>query len=765
MKAFLDAEDIKSKALKNDTTVGVLLHIITFICGFLFANAPICNNLLPFGAAFTGGVKRKYLAAASGGSALGYIISFSNGGFVYAASVFAITTIRVILSGERFARSPIFSGCLSFLAAGIIRLTVTTSYGGSIVTALTEAALAGAAAYFVAIVFYISPTHKSGTDIKETTALSFCAAIFILGLSRFSVLGLSIGRILAVTVIVATARYGQAAYGAVSGTIISFILAIAGSEYFSGSVTFAFSGLICGVFSAFGTLGMIPAYILTTLISTLIIGETELISVMFFEAVIGSGVFLLLPKALVGYIGGLLSPTTEITKLDSIKSSLIMRLEFASGALKDIYETVEDVAEKLGKINCPDFDKTLIKIEDEVCGGCSLRRHCWETAREITAVDALARWNRMRNPTQNKTAENPDFNCLRTSKFEDALLRHCAEYDSKKSAELRLKEVRNVINDQFDGISKMLSDLSEEFKYEVRHNSKAAENIILALKNMGYHAVSCVAADDKFGRISADIHIKGVADQPINKMSLVKNLSLAVGRDFNTPTVSVGSDQAFIFITERPNYKIEIGLSQIPEEQGKLCGDSAKYFTDGRGRFIMIISDGMGSGGRAAVDSAMVSGLFSRMIRSGFGYDCSLKIINSSMLFKSTDESLSTVDIAAIDLFNGGCELLKAGAAPTFIKRNGKVGKAESTSLPPGILRNVTFDKANINLKAEDIVVMVSDGATAEDTEWISKIISDWTIGSAQQLADEIAFAARRRRSDGHNDDITVMVSILKKNY
>ena len=29
-------------------------------------------------------------------------------------------------------------------------------------------------------------------------------------------------------------------------------------------------------------------------------------------------------------------------------------------------ETVEDVAGKLGKINCPDFDKTLNKIEDDV---------------------------------------------------------------------------------------------------------------------------------------------------------------------------------------------------------------------------------------------------------------------------------------------------------------------------------------------------------------------------------------------------------------
>lgn len=765
MKATNTTELIKNKTLKNDTTVGVLLHIITAVCGFLFSNAPIMNNLLPFGAAFTGGVKRKYLSAASAGAALGYVINISNGGFRYAASVFAITTIRMILGSEKFSRSPVFLGSLSFLATGIIRLAVSSSYNGNLIHALTEATLSGAAAYFVSVVFYISPTEKSGTDIKETTALSFFAAIILLALSQYGILGLSIGRIFAVSVILATARYGQASYGAVSGTVISFILAIAGREYFAGSVTFAFSGLICGIFSALGSFGMILAYIITTLISTIIIGETSYISVMFFESVIGSGIFLLLPKSLIGYLGGLLSPTTEISRLDSVKGALIMRLEFASGALKDIYETVEDVAEKLGKINCPDFEKTLNKIEDEVCGGCSLRRHCWETARELTATDALATWNRIRSSDPSDKKENSQFNCLRASKFESSVKRHCSEYDSKKSAEFRLKEVRNVINDQFDGISKMLKDLSEEFKYDVQHDNKAAENIILALKNLGYHAVNCVAAKDKFGRVSADIHIKGVADLPINKMDIVKHLSLAAGRNFDTPTVSIGGDQAFIFITERPYYKMEIGLSQIPEEQGKLCGDTAKYFTDGRGRFVMMISDGMGTGGRAAVDSAMVSGLFSRMLRSGFGYDCSLKIINSSMLFKSTDESLATVDITAIDLFNGECELLKAGAAPTFVRRNGRVGKAESNSFPPGILRNVVFDKATFNVKTEDIVVMVSDGVTAEGTEWISKIINEWTIGSAQQLADEIAFAARRRREDGHNDDITVLVGILKKNF
>lgn len=763
MKASTTAELIKNKTLKNDKTVGALLHLITAICGFLFSNAPIMNDFLPFGAAFTGGVKRKYIAAAAAGAVIGYIFNISNGGFVYAASVFAITTIRIILGGERFASTPLFSGLLSFFAAGTIRIAVGVSYGGVWVFAITESALAGVTAYFVAITYSISPSEKSGTDIKETSSLIFFASIILLSLSNFSIFGMSLGRIFAAPVILTTARYGKASYGAVSGAIISFILAITKTDYFIGSVTFAFSGLLSGIFSAIGSFGMTAAYLLTTIISVIIIGQPDLLSVMFFEALIGSGIFFLLPKSLVGYLGGLLSPATEISRLDSVKGSLIMRLEFAGGALKDVYETVEDVAKKLEKINCPDFDKTLNKIEDEVCGGCSLRRHCWETAKEVTAADALATWNRLRYPNKDLKDEKKEFHCLRASKFEDSVKHHCADYDAKKAAEIRLSEVRGVISDQFEGISRMLGDLSEEFKYDVCHDHKAAENIILSLKNLGYHAVNCVAARDKFGRISADIDIKGVADRPVNKMDIVRNLSLAVGRDFDTPSVSVGGDRAFIFITERPRYKVEIGISQIPEEKGKLCGDTAKYFTDGRGRLIMLISDGMGTGGRAAVDSAMVSGLFSRMIRSGFGYDCSLKIINSSMLFKSTDESLATVDITAIDLFGGECELLKAGAAPTFVRRNGKVGKAESSSLPPGILRNVAFDKAYLKLKSEDIVVMVSDGATFDDTEWISKIINNWTIGSAQQLADEIAFAARRRRNDGHNDDITVLTGILKK--
>ena len=178
---------------------------------------------------------------------------------------------------------------------------------------------------------------------------------------------------------------------------------------------------------------------------------------------------------------------------------------------------------------------------------------------------------------------------------------------------------------------------------------------------------------------------------------------------------------------------------------------------------MIIVSDGMGSGGRAAVDSAMTAGLAERLIKAGFGYDCTLKLVNSAMLYKSTDESLATLDISCIDLFSGKTELYKAGAAPTLVRRNGRTGRAECRSLPAGILNEVGFDRAVVTLKENDILLMMSDGVCTDGTDWICAEIEGFENGGAKQLSERIATAARRRRIDGHDDDITVFAAIVEK--
>ena len=177
----------------------------------------------------------------------------------------------------------------------------------------------------------------------------------------------------------------------------------------------------------------------------------------------------------------------------------------------------------------------------------------------------------------------------------------------------------------------------------------------------------------------------------------------------------------------------------------------------------MLISDGMGTGGRAAVDSAMASGLMTRLIKSGFGFDCALKFLNSSMLFKSADESLATMDVASIDMHTGAVELYKAGAAPTVVKRGNRTGKAVSTSMPIGILSNVSFDRAGIKLSTGDIVVLLSDGAAFDGIDYIRDELEHFNKGTAQDLAERIVSYAANSRRDGHTDDITVMTAIIKK--
>ena len=73
----------------------------------------------------------------------------------------------------------------------------------------------------------------------------------------------------------------------------------------------------------------------------------------------------------------------------------------------------------------------------------------------------------------------------------------------------------------------------------------------------------------------------------------------------------------------------------------------------------------------------------------GGAEDCQLRVAG-----QIGEESLSTIDITAIDLYTGQAHFYKAGAAPTFVRRGNRAGMVESTSLPVGILTAVEFEKA-----------------------------------------------------------------------
>lgn len=755
---------------KYDT--GILLaaagmHISAAAVGFIMSRGAVLGNLLPFGISFIAGCSLTYTPAAATGVFLGYFIpAIGSGGFKYIAAAFAVVAVKLLLGGlKRLSSNPIFLSAMAFLASFLTSAVTLSGLNFNFLSVLCESLFSAMGAFFVCRCFNSFKNAAAGLRADELAALSVLIGMALTGINGFTFNGISLGHILGIAVILTAAKYGGILSGSVSGITVSFAMCLSGV---SGeiAVVYAFTGLIAGVFSSFGKYVQTAVPLVFSLAGSVMSGSPVLIAQTVIEVALGSALFLAVPRRAGIRLGKLFSAYPRLSAPDGVKRSLSMRLDIAAGALCDVSDTVEQVAAELSKINSPDFGSVITAVEQDACAGCKLRLHCWESKRDDTLKAVLEMTNAVKSgerSPENAAPEEFKGRCLRVARVANAAYKRYSDYASRIAAENRIDEVRGVVSDQFDGISAMLSELSRELEKDDRFDNSAAEKAAAAIKNLDIRVEECSSKTDKYGRMTIEMRVKKDPSLIINKLQVMKMVSVVCERDFDIPSVSENGGEIFIVLNEHAALRVDVGVEQKCASDSAMCGDAYKYFFDGRGHFIMILSDGMGTGGRAAVDGAMASGLMCRLIKAGFGYDCSLRILNSSMLFKSTDESLATVDIASIDLFTGRVELYKAGAAPTLVRRSGRTGKAESTSLPAGILREVSFDKAVVRCKENDIVVLMSDGAVSEGTEWIKDEIEGFEGGTAEQLSERICEGAKRRRTDGHEDDITVMTAVIKR--
>lgn len=744
----------------------LILQVLALAMGFFTSRAMIFDGLLPFGLAFAAAVPKNFLAMSALGSFIGYFIPASGfGAFRYLAALFAVVSIKALLFAvTKYAKIPMVTAIIAFATTLLTGAVSTIGETDKVINCVLESVFAFGGAYFITKSFKVLGSEQNGLTGEEITSLLITVTIALTGAVYFIIGSISVGKIICVTLILLASRFGEIYAGAVCGIITGFAVAATGGNL-AISAMLVFAGLMSGVFAAKGKYAQVVVFLVASAVSSGLNNDFTQSIEFLIEALFGSAIFLMLPKSLAVKIGKLFSPPTKTPLENSLKKSVTMRLDYAADALSDVSKTVEEVASELSRINTPSFESVLAGVENEACSGCSLCVNCWESKKSDTITAVLDIIKGVKEGIENpEEAAETEFRgrCLRPSRVAKAVVKYYTDYASTIAAESRLSDVRNVVSDQFDGISNMLKDMAEEFENEETFNPKLAEKISNALKNIDIRAEECSCRVDKYGRMSVELVAKSLNYAKFNRMKILRQAELCCERDFEPPVINEMGGNVYITLTEKAVISADIGVWQISSSPSGICGDAYTHFLDGKGRFFMILSDGMGSGGRAAVDGAMASGLMSRLLRAGFGYDCSLRIVNSSMLFKSTDESLATVDVSCIDLFSGRCDLLKAGAAPTIVRRNGKSGKAQSTSLPAGILRDVGFDKASIKLRPGDIVLMMSDGVTSEGTDWICAEADSWQ-GRAQDLAEHIAKCAKRRRSDNHQDDITVMAAIVEK--
>lgn len=744
----------------------LLMRALYFFSGLLVSRGAMFGDFVPFGVSFAAAVPYENVIEASIGSLLGYILLLKGASFRCAASVITVFALRWLFSdlpkinGSR-AFAPLISS-MPLLCTGFVMIIATSKGSSAVVMCVLEAMFAAVGAYFLNETVIVS-SGRSGIrtfDQQEIACLFMTGCIFLLSVSSLTIGGISAGRIIAVTAVLFCAYYGSVAGGCVGGTAAGVVFGLSGEKYSFLTLSYAFGGLMSGLFSYAGRIGSAAAFLLCSAALSIKDGVTKESAAVFYETVIALLLFLFIPKETGVRIAEVFTPKRKNADTESLRRGVIMRLDLASRAIKGINEAVNSVARRLGEFYSNEINGVFSRSVDENCTRCGLRQFCMSEGEEthINSLAAVA-------PILEKTGSVDEddlgkvFNkrCCKKSEMAESVNANYETYVGFLAAQARASQVRGVVAGQFSGLAEILSGLKDEFERYESFDEAAADRITAALRVKGFFALGCSVRTDTFGRLTVELELADENRRLLKSGDLSREISSLCGRRLSPPVISPAGNRVRVTLSERPMLDVQIGSAQHVCSDGRLCGDSFNYFRDGQGRFIVVISDGMGTGGRAAVDGSMAVSIISRLVKSGLGFDASLGAANAALMCKSDDESLATADILSLDLFSGEAEIMKAGAPVTFFRKSGKVCRIEPASLPAGILTDIRLTHDEMELSDGDLIVMVSDGAIALSDEWIGAMMRDFEGDDVQELVNDIIDEATIGSSFGRDDDITVI--------
>ena len=231
----------------------------------------------------------------------------------------------------------------------------------------------------------------------------------------------------------------------------------------------------------------------------------------------------------------------------------------------------------------------------------------------------------------------------------------------------------------------------------------------------------------------------------------------------------LGQDGCKFTYLSSDKYNVQIGIAKSTKAGSPVSGDSSLHIKLNDGKYLLAISDGMGSGPEAMKSSKIAIKMLERLLSAGFEKDLSLKLINSTLVANTKEDMYATLDIQILDLFNGNMEFIKNSACPTYVKRNKQVQLLKSVALPTGILDNVDLVVYDYDLQDGDILVMCSDGIIDSNKEylnkqvWLKYLLEDIETDDAQKIADIIIGEAIDNDFGVQKDDMTVIVARVSK--
>lgn len=766
------AEKLK-KGRRIWALLGVLAH---FSAAALLARGSLFGAGAPFAVSFTAASSRAgggYAAAL--GSFFGYLVLRGDGGGLkYAAAALLTVTCSQVFSTAKIRQGKWFmpaAAAGSIAATGLIFVITGTGSLYEILLYLCEIAVTLGTSYFYQLALEQRGEEKRMLQLGGTMVLLATMLVSLYDIKVWEMLSPS--RIIAILLIMTVGYLGGYAPGAAMGVAMGVTMDAAGGESTFFTCVYGFSGLLSGVFNRSGRTVFVCSYVIAGATASLLGVLNPLYLPGLYESFISSVLFVLIPESMLQRLKAIFVQETPKTAdyVEKVRRTARHYANETAQAFFEMYTALSQGLQQARVHNDEDVAAIFDRAADKVCAHCAIRNVCWEKE-YISTLNAL---NDVSVPMMREGRAKAELfprhfasRCVKFPDFLTAVNDALGALLARRQYKERIAENRGLIAQQYAGITGILRQVGG-FMSEGPEFLPGKESQLLKYAEAFGQIAHVAAFKDRRGRLRLELSGDGISEILKQKEGFTAGLGALMGVKLTLPEQICDEMGSRIYLTEREPYSALVGVGVRQKRGQEVCGDSGNYFISDDGKACLLLSDGMGTGKEAGMDSYAAVKLIERFLRAGIGAEETLKTVGPALRLRTCGESFVTIDIGTVDLFTGDAETVKCGSAPTYVVAPASEGGARvrrilCTSMPAGLSGPENQqDVTRFRLTDGALLVLVTDGVTdgsAGDDIWLTALLEEkWKL-TPKELAAEIILAAAAR---GSTDDMTALVMRLQK--
>lgn len=653
--------------------------------------------------------------------------------------------------GERFRRVETRILCLviAVFLGGFVRWATAGFLLYDLVLLLFSSAAAG-----ISALAFSKIRLKGGAGFLPRLLLAAIVLLVAAGLA-----GTSFAGFLACLLTLVFSAYTDAERAVLSGLVFGLCLGFSAGSLAETVSVLCLSALVSALLIPRGRVAGALSFLLTVSAFGLGVLGSPFKTPGVFHALPAAALFCILPRAVDLRLRLLFSETEEggSVKLHRFLNHRVVETGDAFLRLSEVYRRIVSTA-------APKTDLSLFdRVRGNVCQNCTLSDVCWNRDVLRTQQQAYALLSKLEESGGVEKTDLTDRirrRCPHAEEFVSAL-NHAYDLESQIHRHHR-QNARTCaqVAGQFQTVSRILCDLSDELSSEFVRYPSLEHQLYEQLLRRGRKILGVTVLKNRYDRYEVTIRRTACGGRG-DCAAVTRAASKLLGVSLQKDPAPCGQGECVLHLCEQERFAVVVGTAAAVKPGEDRCGDHHLVMPLRDGRFLLAISDGMGSGAAAAEESGAVIELLGSFLSAGFDKNLAVKLINSALLLRGGEEMFATVDMAILDLFSGTVEFLKIGSADSFLKSGSKLETIPSTSLPVGIIDVPDIEHTRRRLRAGDILVLASDGildAFGGSEGLRERLLTLDGKQSPKRLARELLDEAKRR-DNPHPDDMTLLLA------